>query len=258
MPFPPSNREIYTRNPLETVICQLKFPPILRIDAELPATFQERIRGQFPQYRETSAIEFVAEIPEPLRQFFRGEMAPHRRSFNFASADDVWSCVLTRDSIALETRRYQRWEEFHDRLELPLGALRDIYQPAFYSRVGLRYQNVIKRSRLGLEQVPWHELLRAEIAAELGAPDIRDIVLHTAREAVLAIEKGFVRVQHGLSQQDESSEAVYVIDADFFREERTEISHATGILNSFHETARCLFRWYISDSLHNAMEPTAA
>src|SRR5256885_3722562 len=46
--FPDSPRVIYGKAPLTAVICQLRFPPILRIESTVPADFQERVRTQFP------------------------------------------------------------------------------------------------------------------------------------------------------------------------------------------------------------------
>ena len=47
MPFPDAKRIIFRKNPLTEVVCQLRFPPILKIDAEVPANFQEAIRTEF-------------------------------------------------------------------------------------------------------------------------------------------------------------------------------------------------------------------
>lgn len=50
MPFPESKRVFYVKNPLAEVICQLRFPAILRIGAESPHEFQERIRDHLPLF----------------------------------------------------------------------------------------------------------------------------------------------------------------------------------------------------------------
>lgn len=50
MPFPPTPRVRYELNPIQEVICQLRYPPILRIGAEAPAAFQEVIRKDYPLY----------------------------------------------------------------------------------------------------------------------------------------------------------------------------------------------------------------
>jgi hypothetical protein len=47
-------RVLYEKNPLESVICQVRFPTILRVDSEVPSDFQDRIRGRFPIFSESS------------------------------------------------------------------------------------------------------------------------------------------------------------------------------------------------------------
>ena len=46
--FSHESRCIYENNQLGEVICQLRFPEILAIGANLPVDFQEAIRGVFP------------------------------------------------------------------------------------------------------------------------------------------------------------------------------------------------------------------
>ncbi|MFR1260789.1 MAG: TIGR04255 family protein [Oscillospiraceae bacterium] len=43
-------RKFYRRSPLIEVICQLRFPDILKIEAHEPADFQDAIRQVYPQY----------------------------------------------------------------------------------------------------------------------------------------------------------------------------------------------------------------
>ena len=54
MAFPEVERVIYERNPLDEVICQLRFPAILKID-EPPIAFQEQIRTRYPFRRRCAA-----------------------------------------------------------------------------------------------------------------------------------------------------------------------------------------------------------
>ena len=65
MPFPEAKRIIYRKNPLDQVICQLRFPPILKIDAEVPAKFQDRIRGDFPNL--SDSLEIKVEVPHGVK-----------------------------------------------------------------------------------------------------------------------------------------------------------------------------------------------
>ena len=62
--FPSSPREIYEKAPLIQVVCQLRFPPVLRIESQIPADFQERIRARFPLF-ERNSPPLAAPLPIP-------------------------------------------------------------------------------------------------------------------------------------------------------------------------------------------------
>ena len=47
--FPPVEEVQLRRSPLREVICQVRFPPLLRIVNGYPVDFQERIRQHFPE-----------------------------------------------------------------------------------------------------------------------------------------------------------------------------------------------------------------
>lgn len=252
MPFPHSDRVIYQRNPLIEVVCQLRFPTILRIETEVPAAFQERIREHFPEYR-TSRPSLPAGInlPREISDAMFGAGVAHE----FETADGTAKLSLTRDFIALAVTDYSEWRVFRELLMAPQVALSEIYSPAYFSRVGLRYRDQIDRSALGLEQVPWSELLRPEVAGELAHPDIATKVKRIVREVLLAIPdgSGSIRIVHGL--EGESEDAKYVIDADFFTDQRTPTGSTDDVLKGFNKRAGNLFRWCIKPKLHDAMEP---
>jgi uncharacterized protein (TIGR04255 family) len=173
MPFPDSPRVIYNKNPLEQVICQLRFPPVLRIDTELPAQFQEAIRHEYPLFVENMA-EIPAELAEQLpADFLRlpGIGGMDRRSYQFRTLDEQWNLSLTRDFIALATGHYTRWEEFLQHFSKPFEEFLHEYSPVLFSRVGLRYQDVIRKSHLGLTDTPWSALLQPYIAGMLATTD---------------------------------------------------------------------------------------
>src|SRR5437879_5705973 len=138
MSFPPCERVIYRRNPLKQVICQLRFPPILRIESELPAGFQERIRGSFPVLRESNPpIPGMAGLPDEIMKMIAPAIQPvgAHMTREFLTADDKWKVGLTRDFLALTCTEYLRWEDFKAHLRLPFDALVQEYAPAFCVRV---------------------------------------------------------------------------------------------------------------------------
>ena len=255
MPFPDSRRVIYENNPLEEVICQLRFPSILRISSEAPAAFQERIRREYPILRENQASPLAPELPPEIAKLMALEVTS-TTSYDFISADELWTVGLTRDSLSLSTRSYERWEEFREHLREPLDSFVEEYSPAFYTRIGLRYKDVIRRSTLGLEGVDWSELLKPHIAGALSSPDVADAIDNSVNQLVVRLENnGRVRLHHGLAKHKPTKEPCYVIDSDFYTEQRTETKNAIETLDYFNRLSGRLFQWCIADRLHEAMRP---
>ncbi len=257
MPFPASDRVFYGKNPLVEVVCQLRFPSILRIESHLPSEFQDRIRRAFPVYNGPTTlprVEGAAALPPQLLKLIAG--AATSVSHEFLSADQVWKVSLTRDFIALTTTTYVNWQDFAERLAPPLEAFTEIYEPAFYQRIGLRYVDRIVPASLGLAGRQWRELLKPHIAGELADPTVGPHVERALRELLIALptDGGKVRIVHGI----EDNGAAYVIDSDFFTEQQIAVRDVSRVLVGFNQLAGRLFRWCIEDPLHIAMEPRNA
>jgi len=244
MSFPRSPRVLYRQNPLDLVIGQLRFPPILKIEAELPFAFQDAVRTRYPNFRTRRQADV---FPEALRHLVVGA----------GMGMPGGSMSHERESISVSNAKYTRWEEFREHFHFVIGVLEREYSPAFYSRIGLRYRDVVRREKLGLLETPWASLLNPYIAGELGAPELLGKIQYAARDFVVPLEgvNGSVRVQHGLGQEVPDGKPVYFIDSDFFTDERTEVANALEVLDAFNGRAGDLFRWCISPDLHNAMEP---
>jgi uncharacterized protein (TIGR04255 family) len=261
MPFPEAPRVIYRNNPLDRVICQFRFPPILRIDKEVPADFQERIRGDFPGFSEKK--EVMLAMPRGIQKEFPPDllrqMVPNEsKNYEFTSEDGIWAVNLTRTFLALTTRKYKRRDDFKTHLKVPLEALVDIYRPAYFSRIGLRYVDIIKRSVLGLEGVNWCELLQPYALGLLSAPDVGNCVqsLECRYEVLLEDNSSVATIIMALVEWHENNnEECFMIDTDFYTTGKTEIADADPKLDYFHVRASRLIQWFITRRLHEAMEP---
>lgn len=252
--FPEAPRVIYDRSPLNEVICQLRFPAILRIDTQLPAEFQEAIRGTFPHYEKTQAAG-LQQIPQQVMEMMGAPFAAV--THQFGSGDGSSRITLTKDSLALSAGSYERWEIFSTHLKQAVGALVTHYAPSFYTRIGLRYSNVIRRSALKLQGCPWSKLIRPEILAEMGLPQWEDRV-EDARRAVrvrMLDDVGSIFFQHGLAQVQGQEEICYLLDFDFYTDKKTELGDAGPTIERFHQRSGRAFRWCITDFLHDAMGP---
>ncbi len=261
MPFPATERVIYKKNPLDHVVCQLRFTPILRIDAEVPASFQDKIRREFPNFAE--ATEVLIELPSegnqqvPLEFVGQAIKTTNIKNYTFTSEDELWRINLTRTFLALSTTKYKKWEEFKKRLEIPFNALMDVYDIPSFTRIGLRYVDVIKRSDLGLDGVPWSELLQPYVAGIQASPEIEKWV--KAFDATYNIGLGTnietVRMVTKLVKAKDTDEIYFVIDSDFYNNQKTIVQDIFTKLDYLNTRASRLIRWAISERLHEAMGP---
>lgn len=124
--------------PLAEVICQVRFPPILRIVREEPSDFQERVRNRFPLLEVEQGV--VVKIPAPASSGMPSTEIPPR-VFRFGSADDQTVISLAIDFYALSTQNYTHWDDFAVDLKLAQAAVEAVYHPAHAKRIGLRYIN---------------------------------------------------------------------------------------------------------------------
>jgi uncharacterized protein (TIGR04255 family) len=258
MPLPTSDRVVYETDTLAEVICQLRFPPILRIEKETPADFQDRIRKEYPLFREQTGIATPPGLPKEIANILKAQQK-QPASYEFLSEDGSHVLTLNRDFLALKSSNYGSWREsFRAKLEASVNALTEVYSPAFFSRIGLRYVNVIDRERLKLKDANWKDLLREHIAGELNDSDIASGIFLLAHETGFLLEDvpGKVTLRHGLSTHEKSGAQAFIIDSDFHIDDRTEIPDAFSRLDEFNIRAGRLFRWCITDRLHTAMEPS--
>jgi len=266
MLFPDATRVIYKDNPLHQVICQLRFPPILRIDTENPTVFQERIRHTFPEFRvlyddtQDSLPKSLSEgLPPEMRNLLSPKSNPR---FQFYIRDDSWVVTLAKDFLALETSKYSRWEEFRDLTELALKALSEVYEPAYFTRIGLRYRNVIDRKRLGLGDAEWRTLIEDFVLGHLARTETSGSIMEQHSKYLLKLNEDgdLVRMEYGqvTYTTGDPGNLLYLLDHDFYTNEKMEKKDVINRLAAYNSLNGRLFHWCIKESLHDAMRPEPA
>ncbi len=252
--FSQDDRCYYAKHQLIEVICQLRFPTILKIENQSPYEFQEIIRSDYPNYS-----------VKDERQAANSATPPTTKNHQFISLDGGWKVNLTKDFISLSSHRYTRWEEFAKRLDRILANLIEIYHPACFNRIGLRYINAINPQRLGLEGTPWRELICPGYLGLMGDEDVPEQAFAKNEQNVnLALPGGSranIKCGRGMLRKVDNKthaavdEAVYMLDIDVYMEGNNELSHVAPALNIVHSNADGIFRGAITDTLHDAMEP---
>lgn len=256
MRFPPADRVEYSKTSLVEVIFQLKFPPILKIETEPVSELQEHLRTALPGYDRREIGQVGAPViiangqPLPLPQF-----SDRRVEHAFLSRGGETKVTLGRDFVACATQVYTRWDDFKSTLQLATAATHEIYAPAPGTRLGLRYQNVIRRSALGLTDRPWGDLLRPALIGLLA--DEAMVLDHALREEGFELDisglQGRGRVFHGLVQQND--EQCYLLDTDFFVEQEMDWRNIHAVADELHRQSWDCFRYFVGSRLHKSMEP---
>lgn len=260
--FSDVTRCIYRNNQLGEVICQLRFPEILTIETSIPAQFQEMIRTDFPRYtvRKEAPAPKLAGTPGNLTV----QNQPQSNNYQFASADGVWRVNLTSKFISLACSRYSRWEDFAAMLDKPLAAFIQLYRPAFFERVGLRYLNFISRRSLQLEGTPLRELIESKYLGILADEQLQESAASRCSvDAEFAIRGGCRAKIHagpGLIKRNgqQDPEVKFIFDQDLYMAGNIPVNHSAGALQTLHSQADSIFRDAITDALHNAMNPVDA
>ncbi len=241
-------RCIYDKNPLAEVICQLRFPEILSIQTDIPAKFQDAIRKDFPKY------------------VLRKEQLPNQNSptnnYQFVSADGFWRVNLTSKFISLACCKYTCWEDFAHMLDKPLAAFIQIYEPAYFERVGLRYVNFISRKKMDLEGVPFKDLMESCYLGILAEDEVTEsATTRCAVDVETALRGGCrVKIHAGLGQINRGGkmdpEVKFIFDQDLFMPGNIPINMSAGALQTLHAQSYGIFRGAITDMLHKAMGPS--
>lgn len=256
MLFSDNTRYSYARSPLIEVICQLRFPTILSIGSTEPAQFQEQVRGDFPRY--------MAKQEQQPPRIVNGKLdqVSPVTNYNFISTDGLWKINLTKDFIALSTLRYTGWEEFAQKLDKVLALFIQIYQPAFFERIGLRYINAFSRKRLGLEGELWDDLINPPFIGVLSEPDVDET---QTQKSAMDVEMNLgdnrrMKLHAGpgmLGDGKQDPEPKFILDGDFsVAGKELPAQRIAGDLDVLHDYAVRLFNSAITKDLHDAMGPT--
>ena len=254
--FSSETRCIYRRNVLAEVVCILRFPEILSISTNPPAQFQEEIRSEFPRYAKSQN-----KLPPNLPAVKGNPLLAPGIHHQFSSLDGTWRIDLSSTAIALVCSRYHSWEEFAKQLDKPLAAFIQIYKPAYFERVGLRYLNFFSRNALGLEGEPFSKLFSPCYLGPLAEEDVNEANSSMCNiNAELGLRGGCrVKLHAGPGMVKRNGQAdqeiKFIFDQDLFMPGKVPVNMTTGALQTLHAQADSIFRGAITDTLHDAMEP---
>ncbi|MDE6108510.1 MAG: TIGR04255 family protein, partial [Oscillospiraceae bacterium] len=159
------------------------------------------------------------------------------------------------------TLRYGHWEEFAQKLDKVLALFIQIYQPAFFERIGLRYVNAFSRKRLGLQEELWDDLINSPFIGVLSEPDVDEkLTTKCALDVELSLgEQRHLKLHAGpglLGDGKKDPEPKFILDGDFsVMDKEIPAQRIAGDLSILHDYAVRLFNAAVTQELHEAMGP---
>ena len=258
--LPDLPRIVLKHPPLVLALCQIRFSGVLAVaDPAMVAPFQRAIQTKYPITVPTQEFELILGIG-PNQSELRHEQ---RRSpqYQFTDQDDNWKIVLSQDSLSLETRNYEHFDDFLTRLREALDALYMYIQPTVGTRIGLRYINEIRSDNMS-----WTDIIRHELLGPIAIPEFTENTLQIAttqqlllrypNEQGVNIQSGFIPA--GTSVRPRQGEEVkekefFLLDVDVFRDFPSTRAFSMDTdticqhIEMFHKTIYRMFRWSVTD-----------
>ena len=257
MHFEDIERVEYKHNILFEVVFQARFPDIMKISKEDPAEFQDIVRkGGYPE----SELE-VPLIPQGMPKELEAAVSTDK-VFRFFTEERDWQISLAKNFIALAcTVNYRNYEDFSERLKKVLEVFCDIYEPSYFTRIGLRYRDIANKTFLPCITMEIEDFIPEYIFPELSMLKAAEI---KSLQKVSQLDDGDINanVVHVLSEvsgkfgkHQVENEKSYIIDVDCFVESRIEgINNVVNKCNTFKGLIWNIFQWSITDKLREVME----
>ncbi len=244
--FPPVDEVPLQNAPVAEVICQVRFPPILRINAEQPVDFQEAVRDRFPQLelQQGLKVQFdpLANV-EPLAQ-------TESRVYRFKAEDDSRMIALAPNFFAVSTTAYRGWQDFLADLELAWINAIKIYKIRSATRIGLRYVDHLtqQNTQVNAAQDVWG-FLRPELTALWAAQPWREPIQAVHHLVLAAFDDERLTLRAGYQRDyQREDEPICVLDFDCFAEgSGLALADLLERCERYHELIYRAFRWSIRD-----------
>jgi uncharacterized protein (TIGR04255 family) len=244
----PERPDIHLSNaPLHQVICQVRFPLILRIAREEPADFQEIIRETFPKLK----IEQQMLIG-PLGRAAPPEIEAEPRIFRFQNQGEDRSVALAPDFFSLVFDSYDNWHTFSETLSSVFEATQKVYHIPYATRIGLRYINVLTLDNTKTRSLDeLLSILRGELVMLLRIPEIEAPYLLTQQIRTKVNDSNFA-FRFGLRERTSDE---FELDFDMYIEGEVEVDSLIERCDRYHRSIYNAFRWCIIEDKLDIFEP---
>jgi uncharacterized protein (TIGR04255 family) len=225
-----------TRNFLDTVVCEFRFPALLQLESEVPVEFADSLRERFPLYQPQQTTTITPA----------GPTAP-TANYKFTKRKERTQVGLTSSSLSLATNEYQDFEKFLGEIEFLIERVLPLLKTSFFTRLGLRYVNKIQTSNTydGLAGTVNGQLSGLITAGVLGAVG----KYRTSIEGRIDEESGY-HFQYGLDSIPDGSslprDSTAVLDFDYYVND-VDADNYKDTLSQFHKIHFPFFWWTLGE-----------
>ena len=232
-----NNIDRYKRNFLRQAVCELRFPTLLELgDSRPPASLVSALRKEYPH------LELANEVTLGIG------VANHDSSNThiFRSAKMTWSVSIKQSALTIETTAYTEYENLKERVLRAVDAASKVIDSDFFTRIGLRYVNVIDTGG----DDPADGWINPVLVAPLRAGCFSGVQEYAGKLQLAAIDGGCL-LQHGIriKPQQRPGETIfpeYLLDIDTYRNE-VALSDTAKALDLMHAQAFDFFDWAIGE-----------
>jgi uncharacterized protein (TIGR04255 family) len=215
----------YAQNFIRLAVCELRFPTLFEVEAETPPlALSKALRKEYPTH------ELLKNVNVNL-----GGVA-HSNAHAFRSKKARWSVTLRAAALSLETSRYDSFDEFAERLVFVLKAAEGTIDSDFFTRVGLRYINIVP-----CEPEAAAEWVNPALVGPLAAGTYGTVNEYWQRVQGPTAVGGYT-FTHGVQVQPGSPPREYLLDLDFFKED-VPVAETLSVVKKLHELEFSMFRW---------------
>lgn len=230
------NLDRYKRNFLKQAVCELRFPTLMELgDPKPPVALVNALRKEYPH------LELANEVTIGIGGGASGANNTHL----FRSAKLNWIVSLKQSALSIETTAYAGFPNMKDRILRVVEAASKIIDSDFFTRVGLRYINVIDSG-----DDPTDGWVNSDLVHPLLSHQFSGVQEYAGRMHLVA-DNGGCLLQHGirlkpLQRDGRTATPEYLLDIDSFRNE-VFINDVEASLDAMHAQVFDVFDWAIGD-----------
>lgn len=227
-----NNVDRFKRSIAKTIVCELRFPTVLEFgDVRLPSPLVKALRKDYP----------IAERASEMT--LGGTGTPESAGFVHVlrSMKGGWAISFKQSAISLEASSYGGYAQLKRRLEQLIHAVGPAIDTDFFTRVGLRFINLVDCKG----QDPREGWINPDLLQSLASGYFQRVAEFGGRIASTDGERGIL-LQHGLNFAEGSDIPNYVVDIDAYRNE-VMVVDVLGVVDLLHDDCFNVFDWALGD-----------